>query len=176
MKLLHRLPHEFIKGGFHCRKAVAPLKPRHRSGHRHNLPGFHCRKAVAPLKRYESLPAAKHQSGFHCRKAVAPLKEGGDTGHLEWHRDVSIAERRWLETALFTAPAGQSAAAPRPWRGSQHQILQALHQVVGDVDLGAPFHLVPHHLQPGLLGVGTPSPTPWPPTQPSNGGSTAPLS
>ena len=28
---------------------------------------------------------------------------------------------------------------------------QALHQVVGDVDLAAPFHLVAHHLQPGLL-------------------------
>ena len=48
----------------------------------------------------------------------------------------------------FQPPPGQSAAAPRPWRGLQHQILQALYQVVGDVDLAAPFHLVPRHLRP----------------------------
>ena len=34
-----------------------------------------------------------------------------------------------------------------------------------------PLKKVPgHRLQPGLLGVGTPSPTPWPPTHPSTGG------
>ena len=37
---------------------------------------------------------------------------------------------------------------PLPVLGSQHQILQALHQVGGDVDLAAPFHLVPRHLRP----------------------------
>ena len=55
---------------------------------------------------------------------------------------------RGRKQGCFQPPPGQSAAAPRPWRGSQHQILQALHQVVGDVDLAAPFHLVPRHLRP----------------------------
>ena len=55
---------------------------------------------------------------------------------------------RGRKQGCFQPPPGQSAAAPRPWRGSQHQILQALHQVVGDVDLAAPFHLVPGHLRP----------------------------
>ena len=96
-------------GGFHCRKAVAPLKgqwPLLASRTRPTFPlpkgggpiegggqsqqcafialrdCFHCRKAVAPLKAYCSTIALRVWSGFHCRKAVAPLKgliSGGPT-------------------------------------------------------------------------------------------------
>ena len=38
---------------------------------------------------------------------------------------------------------------PLPVLGAdRHQVLQALHQVVGDGDLAAPFRLVPRHLRP----------------------------
>ena len=73
--------HGYGGPGFHCRKAVAPLKPFFEPAGRPRGPSrtcFHCRKAVAPLKRHSLLSVNLRlrvgPSCFHCRKAVAPLK------------------------------------------------------------------------------------------------------
>ena len=67
-----------MKGGFHRRKAVAPLKANlERTG----------KITDVSIAERRSLPGV---SSFHRRKAVAPLK-----GTILRVSAVSIAERRW---------------------------------------------------------------------------------
>ena len=111
-----------------------------RSGHSAN------RKTTGTTQQAREMPIPEstlsrwshHQAGTAFKQAHVPIREA--LAAYNWPSDVKYD--------CFQPPPGQSAAAPRPWRGSQHQILQALHQVVGDVDLAAPFHLVPRHLRP----------------------------
>ena len=132
MKAQHHLGTGVGQGGFHRRKAVAPLKVS-------SVPYRHRRKAVAPLKErptvlepmerfpspkgggpiegcYGSIPA-NYQGCFHRRKAVAPLKEPEGIG-VEYclscfHRRKAVAPLKGADQVrvlplifLFPSPKG----------------------------------------------------------------------